>query len=127
MSGQALVIENFHPPSVANGPHGHWRAAASSRKRAKEFVGLHVRAQGLRPMQGRVLVTALFVYPRRYRTDADNLAARLKPALDALVSAGVLADDSTEHVELRVMAGVERGRKAFVLRLEPAPASEAAA
>ncbi len=41
--------------------------------------------------------------------DSDNFAARCKPAIDAVVRAGIVVDDSPDHVELVLKA--ERVKK----------------
>ena len=58
------------------------------------------------------LVTAavVFVVPDKRRRDLDNAMASLKAAFDALVAAGLLVDDDSEHLklaapEMRVVKG----------------------
>ena len=45
--------------------------------------------------------------------DEDNLLARFKPGLDAIVDAGLILDDDVEHLEI--------GRVEAVVDLKPAP------
>lgn len=47
----------------------------------------------------RVKVELIYTPATRRRRDADNLVAALKPLVDGLVDAGVVADDDDEHVE----------------------------
>jgi hypothetical protein len=87
-------------------------------------------------VNGRVRLTITLVYPRKYRVDADNLAARCKGLIDGLknytpprpvaiphtgieVRRGFIEDDDTEHMELLVRAEVRRGEKATEITLEP--------
>ncbi len=41
-----------------------------------------------------------FVFTVRRRRDRDNLLARFKPGLDAIVQAGLIFDDDAEHLEI---------------------------
>jgi len=41
-----------------------------------------------------------FVFPEQRRRDSDNLLARFKPGQDAIVDAGLVIDDDTEHLEI---------------------------
>jgi len=41
-----------------------------------------------------------FVFPEQRRRDRDNCLASFKPGLDAIVDAGLLLDDDTEHLEI---------------------------
>ena len=45
-----------------------------------------------------------FIFPQPRRRDRDNLLSRFKPGQDALVKAGLLLDDDSEHLEI---AGVD--------------------
>lgn len=82
---------------------------------------------GWTAVAGRVRLTIVLVYPRKYRVDADNLAARCKGLLDGLKSdhkhnqgrLGWFADDSTEWLDLVVRAEVRPGQKATEITLEP--------
>jgi len=52
-----------------------------------------------------------FIFPSARRRDEDNLRARFKPGLDAIVDAGLLLDDDVEHVQLgKVDILVDPGR-----------------
>lgn len=39
-----------------------------------------------------------FVFPEHRLRDQDNLLARFKPGLDAIVDSGLILDDDTEHL-----------------------------
>jgi len=57
----------------------------------------------------RVRIDLTFVYPVHRRRDRDNLIAMFKPGLDALIAAGLVADDDVEHVSIgEVNADVSR-------------------
>ncbi len=40
------------------------------------------------------------VFPERRKRDGDNLLARFKPGLDAMVDSGLLVGDDLEHLEI---------------------------
>lgn len=63
----------------------------------REQVGWLAKAQRI-PRLDRVHVAMTFRPPNNNRRDADNLVATLKPVLDGLVDAGVVADDNPDHV-----------------------------
>lgn len=66
-----------------------------------------IRAARLPAMVG-ANVTLVWQVTDKRRRDADNIAATLKPVLDALVQEGVLPDDSWVHVpetRQRIVAG----------------------
>lgn len=116
---QRLVIEGWLPPHELNGPHQHW----ATRRQQRLMAGLTVlgaaRHADWRRVEGRVRLTVTFVYPRKYRIDAENLHARLKGPLDAL-KGEYFVDDSMDWLDLVVRVRVEKGRKATELVLEEA-------
>lgn len=83
------------PPITLNGglradnPHAK---AARVRKAKAEAVAAILAAQV--PTMAGAVITLHYRVPDRRRRDVDNLAATLKIAQDALVDAGVLAEDS---------------------------------
>ncbi len=70
--------------------------------------------------KAKMVVTIEIVHGQLY--DEDNLVGSVKPVLDALVNIGVLADDSSEYLKLRVE---QRQQKSAQTRIwmEPAPLS----
>jgi hypothetical protein len=55
--------------------------------------------------------------------DPDNIYSRAKPCLDALIQAGVISDDSAEHIELHMHQGrgaARATRMTVTERLTPA-------
>jgi Holliday junction resolvase RusA-like endonuclease len=60
-----------------------------------------------------------FIFPNRRRRDVDNLYARAKGVVDGVKRGGWIVDDSSEWLDLSVLAEVEPGLRATVLKLEP--------
>ena len=89
---------------------------ASATKEYRETCGWEVIAQmgtdvfGF-PYTPPVLATTTFYVDSKRRYDLDNLDASLKPLWDGVVDAGILVDDSSEHLrhgESKVVVGKER-------------------
>ena len=58
-------------------------------------------------------LTYRFTLPNRHRQDLDNMLSAMRPCTNALVSLGIIPDDSTKylaqvHVEARYEKGVSR-------------------
>lgn len=112
---RGLLLTLPLPPNMANGTlaKAHWatKRRAQQRYAAEALVALQNQRKAWRgahrpPHDRPIRVTAtLYLY---HRMDQDNLAARLKWALDALVRAGVLADDDPAHLALTVRQVVDR-------------------
>lgn len=83
------------PPLSLNGRE-HWR----TRARHAKTIRAHVRewATYTIPNLERVAVELHYVPRDARRRDADNLVPNLKHAIDGLVDAGIVADDTPEFV-----------------------------
>ena len=88
----------------------------------RQSTAVAVRAAGV-PHANRIKATLFYVPNSQRRRDPDNLVASYKPAIDALVDAGVVDDDTQDYVE-RVWPIIcepdrtkERGSR-FTLRIE---------
>jgi len=95
---------------MANSAFRHW--AVKHRERKAYYQRAQVAIQNQRhewinvPLPRPVTVRAtLFVHQRM---DEDNLAARLKWAIDSLVHADVLEDDTPDYLKLRVAQAIDR-------------------
>lgn len=132
---QTLVIPDWHPTSSPNNQKRHWRAVQKNHHIDRDMAWASAKHAGWTFMQGRVRLTITLIYPRKYRVDADNLAARCKGLIDGLkthvptlkvavphtgldIRRGFFFDDSTEWLDLRVLAEVRRGEKATEITLE---------
>jgi hypothetical protein len=132
MQRQQLLLDNFPRPSVARTLSPNGRAHHMQRARATEAVAIHVRVmaimQGLRRMQGPVVMQPTFVYPVRRKRDDDNAATGvLKATRDALVRGSWLEADDVEHLrQLPVEMRIEKGRRALELSFEWTEAAQSA-
>lgn len=119
---QTVTIPDWHPAWNPNGTgnRSHW-AVLGKRKKADEMMTwASAKQAGWQPVNGKAKLTIFFVYPRRYRIDADNLYSRCKGMIDAIVRGGWIKDDSTEWLDLTVTSAVEPGVRAIRLQLEAA-------
>ncbi|GAA1436419.1 hypothetical protein GCM10009616_36140 [Microlunatus lacustris] len=88
----------------------HWRdrgkRAAWLRAAAQlEALAFRRRLAGGTPLQGKVRCEVLVAWPDRRRRDVHNVMPTVKPCIDGIVDARVLADDSDKHLigpDLRV-------------------------
>lgn len=112
MKTQPWAIEMPLPPNMANG-RVHWRAKDKARKEYIAKAHLHLMAQKIRrPWKvspAKVRITAHIVVGGQM--DVDNLFARVKWALDYLVSDKILRGDSPNHIEWGAIPTQEVSRK----------------
>lgn len=108
------------PPLTAN-LRLHWRARHARSKKVRHAVAWHARALGL----GRVarLTATLHYQPGDNRPrDPSNLMPTQKPAVDGLVDAGLVPDDTPEFVHERVpVIHPGRGERRLWLEIEVHP------
>lgn len=92
-----LTLPYRRPPLSLNARYGHWSQPRKLEGNVREAAWALARQQRIPQLEA---VTAELVwYPgnnRRY--DADNISPTLKPAIDGLVKARVLADDNSTRV-----------------------------
>jgi hypothetical protein len=137
-AAQHMVIADWHPKSSPNNQKRHWRTVQKNHHIDRDMAWASAKHAGWQFVEGRVRLTITLVYPRKYRVDADNLAARCKGLIDGLkhhvptlkvtvphtgldIRRGFFEDDSTEWLELLVRAEVRRGEKATEILLEALP------
>jgi len=76
----------------------HWAVAAKKKKPWREAAMVLARAARIPPCN-RIRVELHYIPKQERRRDPDNLIACLKPLVDGLVDAGVVADDTERYVE----------------------------
>ena len=84
-------------PLSLNARH-HWSVAAKQRRAIRDEVRWRVR-QARIPHCAHVRFTLHFRPSVNRRRDTDSLVGTSKPALDGLVNAGVIDDDTPEYVD----------------------------
>lgn len=100
MTGLTIPLPWARPPMSLN-DRQHWRPKAEKTKRVRLEALFAIRSARPRPKPVEAADVVLhWRVPDWRRRDLDNLAATLKPTIDALVDAGVLPDDDWQHVHL---------------------------
>jgi hypothetical protein len=85
-TGQSLTIKDWHPRTNVNGDNArrHWSVIRRNHDIDRDMAWASAKQAGWVFVSGRVKLTITLVYPRKYRVDADNLAARCKGLIDGL-------------------------------------------
>ena len=107
-----MRIELGHLPDPDLNPNKrhHYMKVANAKRHAKDHAIALVYEQG-RPETpyDSAHITITWVAGDKRRRDPDNLFASMKPYIDGLVDAGLIADDSAMHVSYTLR--YERGDK----------------
>jgi len=100
-----IVIPMLPPKESNPNWRGHWTKkaeAVQSFRAAAKYCALNA-SESTRPGYEKAEVSiTLVVRDSRYYRDPDNMVASLKPAIDGCVDAGIIKDDSDEHLRYRV-------------------------
>ena len=75
----------------------HWAVKARASRQVRDAVALHARSLRIPPV-GHVNVRVVYEPAVQRRRDPDNLWATGKPAVDGLVDAGIIPDDTAQFV-----------------------------
>jgi Holliday junction resolvase RusA-like endonuclease len=107
-----MRIELRHLPDRELNPNKrlHWSDLYRAKRDAKDEAMALVYQQGKPPQPyEKAHITITWVAKDKRRRDIDNLFSSMKAYLDGLVAAGVLIDDSADHVQytLRYKTDVE--------------------
>jgi hypothetical protein len=99
-----IVIPMLPPKESSPNWRGHWtkkaRAVHLYRVAAKYYA--LIASESTHPGYEKAEVSiSLVVRDSRYYRDPDNMVASLKPAIDGCVDAGIIRDDSDEHLRYR--------------------------
>lgn len=111
------VIDLGRLPVISLNSRMHWSEKKRSQDEWKAAV-YYLAKEAQTPGLSRARVQLIYVAPDRRRRDEDNLAPCSKVAVDALVLAGVLPDDSPEYIDHMMPRIVHEGeRGTFQLRI----------
>ena len=81
----------------------HWRRRETVKVAVQDEIIAQVREQGWdQPALVMANVKLTWTFPDNRRRDPDNLVAASKPLIDGLTKAGVIADDSWQHMNLEI-------------------------
>lgn len=126
----AIDLVDNRPPLNAN-DRMHWRAKAASTSAVRTTTAWRVKSLGLPPAAHLTVQLHFETGDKRKRRDPANLCATSKPAIDGLVDAGLVPDDSPEWV-MELMPIIHKGapmhgRRGLWLHVTVYPADEEAA
>lgn len=91
-----LEFELSGLPPTTNGSHGTWQAAWQRRKRWRDAVKLRCVMQ--RPVVPLQLSKVVMIRFSSRQPDYDNLVTSFKSVRDGLKDAGIIFDDSPNHI-----------------------------
>jgi len=91
INSQSFVIPGVLPQlnDVVRASKGHWSAYAREKKKTENAIIALIKAQKLKPMDGKVYFHFTWVSPD-YKVDPDNMAFAKKYIIDSLVRSGIL-------------------------------------
>jgi len=90
-----ITIPETHP-SINDWVHWHYRKKGSEKTRWVEMIGW--LCKGKKGIKGKALVRIDWYFGTKHRHDYDNYTPKF--ILDSLVYAGMIEDDSSDHIEL---------------------------
>ena len=85
------------PFTLVNARSGHWSNHAAENATLRRWAEVTGTDEGV-VFGGPVTIEALMTVHRGVLPDCDAIAAAVKPVIDGIVDAGVILDDSPEHV-----------------------------
>jgi hypothetical protein len=100
-----MRIEVSQLPAVECSPNwrGHWREkyeASIVYQEAVFYQCVDARNKSNWTPPDRARLNLTFVFPVHRRRDSDNLIAMFRPGLNAIVQAGLIADDDLTHLKI---------------------------
>ena len=104
-----MRIEVTQLPPFSSSPNwrGHWREKYKAGKVYHDAIFYScIDARNRALMEGmsfpfiKARLNLTFVFAEQRRRDRDNTLSRAKPGIDAIVDAGLLLDDDSEHLEI---------------------------
>ena len=92
------IERNLWETTKANGSHGHWSKQAGARKQLRQTAGWTAKAHRHQPLKTPCRCIAYIQYPTKAEADPANAAGTVKPLIDGIVDAGLIKDDSSQHL-----------------------------
>ena len=99
-----FFIPQLPPPEVSPNARVHWQVRANATRDYKAMVTLLAKeaisnTKFEYPFENAV-IGFVFAVPDKRRRDLDNAISSSKAIIDAIVSAGIIVDDSWQHLAL---------------------------
>ena len=114
-----IELPYLPPASFSPNSRVHWAVRSKDGKIVKEDVYHLLREQCTTiPHLKAVALKYIIVVPDQRRRDYDNFISRTKPITDALVAAGLIADDTPEYIkDFRLTFECVKGKKATIIEV----------
>lgn len=118
-----LVLDIPRPLLTTNQARSqHWRKAHRAKHETEALVRSALVAARIRTLTAPITVSVTWYAPDARRRDSDALDFTKKAALDAMVKAGVLADDDYTHVRSSTTSVViDRDRPRIEIHIQETP------
>lgn len=113
MIEQTLRIEGI-PLNLNEYRKTHFRKIAKQKIIWGDRVKAHIREQGIKPMN-KIIQRYEFFFKTNTAHDPDNYACCAKFVNDALVSYGILPDDSFRHIKHLIISEGEKSPMPYML------------
>lgn len=112
-----IRLGNYTTPPLTSNQRLHWRSEYAIKKALRQAVTLAAQAQSIPHLESAHIV--LVYTPRdKRRRDSHNLVPSVKVGVDALVTLGILVDDTPEYLSESMPIIAEPDRNDPHLRLE---------
>lgn len=117
---QKIDIDNI-PPNLnetLNMAKRHWGAYYSQKKKWGKLIKDYCELSNMQPIETPVNITIQNTYPCKRRRDPDNII--MKFILDGIVEAGIIPDDTFEHINSIIIKKptIEKKVKRTLITLE---------
>jgi len=105
-----FAIERLPSYELSPNWHGHWRKRHKAKVMDEQDTSAYFLHAYSKPAEPVRKATATVTVTRRghQKLDPDNFAARMKGYWDGLVKCGLLADDSTDVLEVKYIFEVDK-------------------
>jgi Holliday junction resolvase RusA-like endonuclease len=115
-----IELPYLPPASFSPNARCHWAVRNRDNEMVKNNVFFLLREQfATIPKLQRISLHYTIVVPDKRRRDYDNFIARCKPITDALVYAGLIADDTPQYIkDFRLTFEIVKGKKATIIEIK---------
>lgn len=115
-----IIRLELPPPDAKLHAHnsGHWRSKAGAVKALRELAALVAHQHRIGPTWERAGITYRFFFGDNRQRDAANCVQSMKPAVDGVVDAGLIAGDNWQRLQIDgVFCEIDRERPRTVLEI----------
>ncbi len=110
-----IVLPYLPPKELSPNARLHWSKKQQAKHKMQDDVLALVKEQGWSgPALERAVVKFSWGMPDKRRRDLDNCLSSCKAALDAIVAAGVIVDDSWQNIKIEI-EGFESPKKPMTI------------